>query len=181
VKVKAANAEIKTEPATTKLNSRNKRPLVPSIKTIGKNTATNVIVVDITAKKISFAPSIPASNGSIPRSMRIYIFSVITIASSTTKPTESTTASIVNTLIENPATYITKNAPINDTGITIQGTNVTRQSRRKRKIIIITNTKASYTVLSTSAIEARIKRVLSNPYVYVTSSGKSFSICSIRS
>ena len=43
-----------------------------------------------------------------------------------------------------------------DTGMTMHGIKVTRQSRRKRKIIMITSTKASYTVLSTSAMEARI-------------------------
>lgn len=58
-----------------------------------------------------------------------------------------------------------KKAPMSDTGITIIGINVTRQSRKKRKIMTITRKKASYTVLSTSAMEARIKRVLSNPYV----------------
>ena len=91
------------------------------------------------------------------------MFSVITIASSTTRPTERTTASIVSTLMEKPATYITKKAPMSDTGITIQGTSVTRQSRKKRKMMMITNTKASYTVLSTSLMEARMNLVLSNP------------------
>ena len=71
VNVRAAKEEMMTEPATTKLNSRNRRPLVPSINTMGRNTATSVMVVEITAKKISFAPSMPASNGRIPRSMRI--------------------------------------------------------------------------------------------------------------
>ena len=52
------------------LNSLNKRPVIPSIKTIGRNTDTSVTVVDTTAKNISFAPSIPASFGSIPCSMR---------------------------------------------------------------------------------------------------------------
>ncbi len=64
VKVNAANEEIITEPEITILNSRNSRPVIPSIKTIGKNTATSVIVVEITAKKISLAPSIPASSNS---------------------------------------------------------------------------------------------------------------------
>ena len=71
VNVRAANEEIITEPATTKLNSRNRRPVVPSMNTMGKNTATKVTVVEITAKKISFAPSIPASKGFMPRSIRI--------------------------------------------------------------------------------------------------------------
>ena len=103
------------------------------------------------------------------------------MASSTTRPTESTMASIVSTLMEKPSRYMMKNAPMSDTGITIQGTSVTRQSRRKRKIMMITSTNASTTVFFTSLIEARMKRVLSKPYLYSTSSGRSFFIISIRS
>ena len=138
-------------------------PVIPSIKTMGKNTASSVIEVESTAKKISFAPSIPASKGRIPRSIRIYMFSVITMASSTTNPTDSTTANIERTLIEKPAKYIRKNVPINDTGITIQGISGTRKLRRNRKMIITTKIKASYTVFFTSLIEARINFVLSKP------------------
>jgi len=143
VNVRATNEEIATEPAITILNSLNKRPVIPSINTIGKNTEIRVIVVDTTAKKISFDPSIPASFGDMPCSIRTYIFSATTIASSTTRPTESTTANIVNTLTENPEIYITKKAPTNDTGITTTGTSVTRQSRRNKKIINTTKRKAS--------------------------------------
>ena len=71
------------------------------------------------------------------------MFSVITMASSTTSPTESTTASIDSTLIENPATYIRKNVPMSETGITMHGMSVTRQLRRKRKMMMMTRTKAS--------------------------------------
>ena len=67
----------------------------------------------------------------------------MTMASSTTRPTESTTASIERTLIENPAAYMMKNVPISETGITMQGMSVTRQLRRKRKMMMITSTKAS--------------------------------------
>ena len=76
---------------------------------------------------------------------------------------QNTMASMESTLIENPARYITKNAPIRETGITIHGTSVTRQSRRKRKMMMITSTKASYTVDLTSLIDARINLVLSKP------------------
>ena len=165
VTVSAANDEITTAPAITKANSRKRRPVIPSINTMGKNTASKVMVVEITAKKISLAPSIPAARGRIPFSIRMYIFSVITMASSTTKPTESTIASMVSTLIEKPSRYMIKNAPMSDTGMTIQGTSVTRQSRKKRKMIMITSTKASMTVSFTSAIEARMKRVLSKLYL----------------
>ena len=71
VMVRAAKDDITTEPATTKLNSRNRRPVCPSMNTMGRNTASRVTVVDITAKNISLAPSMPASNGRMPRSMRM--------------------------------------------------------------------------------------------------------------
>ena len=71
VTVRAAKEEMMTEPATTKLNSRKRRPVVPSMKTMGRNTATSVMVVEMTAKKISLAPSMPASKGFMPRSMRM--------------------------------------------------------------------------------------------------------------
>ena len=71
------------------------------------------------------------------------MFSVITMASSTTSPTESTTARIDSTLIENPATYIRKNVPMSETGITMHGMSVTRQLRRKRKMMMMTRMKAS--------------------------------------
>ena len=71
------------------------------------------------------------------------MFSVITMASSTTSPTESTTASMVNTLMEKPATYMIKKAPMSETGITIIGISVTRQSRKNRKMMTITKKKAS--------------------------------------
>ena len=91
------------------------------------------------------------------------MFSVITMASSTTSPTASTMASMESTLMENPARYMTKNAPISDTGITMHGTSVTRQSRKKRKMMMITRIKATYTVSFTSLIDARINLVLSKP------------------
>ena len=71
VNVSAANDDMTTAPEMTILNSRKSRPVVPSINTIGKNTATRVTVVEMTAKKISLAPSIPAFFGFMPCSIRI--------------------------------------------------------------------------------------------------------------
>ena len=71
VKVRAENEEMMTAPDTTKLNSRKRRPVIPSMNTMGKNTATNVMVVEMMAKKISLEPSTPASLGFMPRSMRM--------------------------------------------------------------------------------------------------------------
>ena len=69
--VSAAKVEMTTAPEITMLNSRNRRPVMPSMKTIGKKTAISVIEVEITAKKISLAPSMPALKGVMPRSMRM--------------------------------------------------------------------------------------------------------------
>ncbi|MPN49646.1 hypothetical protein SDC9_197268 [bioreactor metagenome] len=69
VKVSATKDEIITAPETTILNSLNNRPVSPSRNTIGKNTETSVIVVEIIAKKISLEPSIPARVGVIPTSI----------------------------------------------------------------------------------------------------------------
>ena len=60
------------------------------------------------------------------------------------------------------------------------GISVTLQSRRNAKIMMITRINAMKTVLLTSRIEARIKRVLSKTTSVLTSSGRSFSSCSKR-
>ena len=59
--------------------------------------------------------------------------------------------------------YMMKNEPTSDTGITRQGISVTRQSRKNRKMMTITSTKAMYTVSFTSEMEARMNFVLSKP------------------
>lgn len=99
VNVNATKEETTTAPAMTTLNSRNKRPVVPSKKTIGKNTATSTTVVAITAKKISFDPLNPACKGVIPCSIFVKMFSMTTMASSTTKPMAKTTANKVRMLM----------------------------------------------------------------------------------
>ena len=50
VNVNETKADIITDPATTIPNSRNNRPVIPCKNITGKNTATNVTVVEITAK-----------------------------------------------------------------------------------------------------------------------------------
>ncbi len=143
---------------------------------MGKNIATKVMVVEITAKNISLDPTMDASSGSIPSSTFWKIFSVTTMASSTTNPTDKTTANIDNTLMENPARYITKNMPISEIGITNAGISVTRQFRKKKNMMATTRIKAITTVDSTSRIEALMNLVLSNATSMVTSSGRSLRI-----
>jgi len=112
------------------LNDQNVE--LPSKKITGKNTAANVIEMEITAKKISFEPFMAASIGDIPSSTFLKIFSVTTIPSSTTNPVARTIANNVRTFMENPNIHIIKNVAIRETGISINGLNAIAQFRKNR-------------------------------------------------
>ncbi len=73
-------------------NSWNSRPSRPPISSTGMNTATSETVIERMVKPISREPSSAARSGGFPCSMWRWMFSSITIASSTTKPTESVSA-----------------------------------------------------------------------------------------
>ena len=62
------------------------------MKISGMKTATREMLIDITVKPICRAPSIAACSGDMPRSAWRTMFSIITMASSTTKPTETVSA-----------------------------------------------------------------------------------------
>ncbi len=74
----------------------------------------------------------------------------MTIASSTTSPTESTIASSVSRLIVNPATSIRNTAPISEIGIATMGMITARTEPRNRKITQITMSSVSASVFKTS-------------------------------
>ena len=67
-------------------NSRNSRPTNPLMNNSGMNTAIRDKVSEMTVKPISLAPLNAASSGGTPFSMWRTMFSIITMASSTTKP-----------------------------------------------------------------------------------------------
>ena len=93
-------------------NSRNTRPTMPPISSTGMNTAISENVIEMMVKPISRAPLSAASNGRMPPSMWRTMFSSMTMASSTTKPTDSVSASSVMLLIEKPNAYIAAQVPI---------------------------------------------------------------------
>ncbi len=68
VSVSAAKAEIRMAPARVTPNSRKSAPTTPLWKMMGRNTATSAAVVAMTARKISFVPSMAACRGAIPSS-----------------------------------------------------------------------------------------------------------------
>src|SRR5204863_5740745 len=84
------------------------------------------------------------------------MFSNMTMASSTTKPTDKVSASIVMLLMENPITYIAAQVPMSDTGTANAGMTVAETDRRNRKITMITSAIAIIRVICTSATESRI-------------------------
>ncbi len=152
-----------TKPETTiataidTANSRNTRPTMPPISSTGMNTAISEKVIEMMVKPISRAPLSAASNGRIPPSTWRTMFSSMTMASSTTKPTESVSASSVMLLIENPNTYIAAQVPISDTGTASAGMRVAETERRNRKITRTTRQIAMSSVSCTSTTEARIE------------------------
>lgn len=102
-RVSATTQDSSTDIASTKPNSRNRPPVWPGRKEIGTKTATSVSVVAMTAKKTSCAPSTAAARGPMPWLRRRTMFSSTTMASSTTSPVASTSASSVRMLTEKPA------------------------------------------------------------------------------
>ena len=82
------------------------------------------------------------------------MFSMTTIASSTTSPVASVRPKSVSVLIEKPSTFINANVPISETGIVIAGISVVRQSCKNRKITITTSTIAIRSVMMTSLIDS---------------------------
>ena len=83
------------------------------------------------------------------------MFSITTIASSTTMPVASMMPKSVSVLIEKPNSLTNANVPTSDTGIVIAGMSVLRQFCRNRNITRMTSTIASTSVFSTSRIDSR--------------------------
>ena len=71
------------------------------------------------------------------------MFSIITMASSTTKPVATTSAIRVRLLTEKPARYMTPKVPTSDSGTATLGMIVAGRLRRKRKITITTSATAT--------------------------------------
>ena len=147
---------------TDTANSRNTRPTMPPISSTGMNTAISEKVIDTMVKPISREPFSAASNGRMPPSMWRTIFSSMTMASSTTKPTDKVSARSVMLLMEKPNIYIAAQVPISDTGTASAGMMVADTLRRNRKITMITSAMAIAKVSCTSTTAARIDSERSN-------------------
>ena len=89
-----------TLPATATANSTKSRPVALVWNASGVNTATSESVMAMTANAISSMPLNAAFIGVRPFSMCRWMFSSTTMASSTTTPMASTSASMVRMLME---------------------------------------------------------------------------------
>ena len=100
----------------------------------------------------SRAPTSAASTGFIPSRTCRSTFSTTTMASSTTRPTESTMASRVSRLMVKPKSCMRKTAPMSETGMATTGTSTERSEPRKRKITTTTMSRVSSRVCTTSSM-----------------------------
>ena len=73
-------------------NSCSKRPMIPPMNNSGIKTAASDSVMERMVKPISPAPSRAACSGRFPVSMWRTMFSSMTMASSTTNPTDNVSA-----------------------------------------------------------------------------------------
>ena len=132
VETRIANASV-TE------NSRNARPTIPPMNSSGMNAATSEMLIEITVKPIWRAPSMVARSGECPFSMLRNTFSIITIASSTTKPTETASAISERLSIEKPTHHISAQVPASESGTVMPAAIVGVARRRNTNTTSITS------------------------------------------
>ena len=98
VSVKETIADTKIVTLSVTANSRKSLPMTSPINSSGINTATSETLKDTMVKPISDAPLRDAGSGSMPSSTYRMMFSIMTIASSTTNPVEIVSAMRVRLL-----------------------------------------------------------------------------------
>ena len=107
------------------------------------------------------------------------MFSITTIASSTTSPVASVMPKSVRVLIEKPNSLTNVNVPMSDTGIVIAGIKVVFQFWRNRNMTRMTSAIASSSVVMTSLIDWDTTRVVSNAISIFSPGGNRFDRRSI--
>ena len=88
VSVSETTAETRMVTLNVTANSRKRRPTMSCMNSSGINTATSEMVSEMMVKPICSAPLSAASSGFSPVSMKREMFSIMTMASSTTNPVE---------------------------------------------------------------------------------------------
>ena len=161
-KVKLTNMEINTATTMVKPNSWKNLPITPSMKPMGKNTATIEKVVASTAKPISLVPSMDAVNAFLPICTWRTMFSRTTIASSISKPMHSDKAMRVIMLMVKPNKLMNKKVPITAMGKASPVMMVERQEFKNKNTINTVSKAPSMRVFCTLLTATRIGREPSN-------------------
>ncbi len=151
-------------------------PMKPPMNSSGTNTAISDAVIDTIVNPISLAPSSAACRRDLPMSRWRTMFSITTIASSTTKPIEITSAISVRLSSVKPSAYITMNAPASDSGTESPAITVGATRRRNSSIVMMTRARLISSVIWTSMTDARIVAVRSLNGVSSTPSGSQLRI-----
>ncbi len=138
-------------------NSWKSRPTTPPMKKTGRNTAASDMVMETMVKPISRDPSRAAASALLPISMWRTMFSSMTMASSTTKPTESVSAISEMLSRLKPSRYIAAKVPTTDMGSARLGMTVAGMLRRKRKMTMTTRHTVKTSVNFTSATDSRME------------------------
>ena len=97
---RATSSENRMEMTAVQANCLKNKPTMPPINAIGKKTDTSAKVVASTASPISSAASMAASYGLLPMRKWRSMFSISTMASSTSTPTTSVSDMSVTVLSE---------------------------------------------------------------------------------
>ena len=127
---RATSSEKNTAAATVRPNWMKYCPTMPDMKLTGRNTAMIVAEVATTASPISSAASSAAWKPVLPMRMWRTMFSISTIASSTSTPATSDSASRLMPFSVKPIQYMKANVGIADSGMASAEMAVARQSRR---------------------------------------------------
>ena len=161
--VSAFSAEISMATQIVTANCWNSTPDSPGMKAIGTNTDSSTSVMAMIGPVICVIASFVASRGGMSGCSPITrsTFSTTTMASSTTMPIASTSASSETVLAEKPSASMPAKAPIRLTGIAMVGMMVARRLPRNRNTTTTTSANASTRVFSTSLTVSRTKSVLS--------------------
>ena len=152
-------------------NSRNTRPTRPVMNNSGMKAAINDMLIESTVKPICRAPSMAARNGDMPFSRLRKQFSIMTMASSTTKPTETASAISDRLSMEKPATHIIAQVPASASGTVTPAAMVVAARRRKTNTTSMTRMTVAINVSCMSNTLARIVRVRSESTEMSTPAG----------
>ena len=137
----------------------------------GMNTAISDTVSEITVKPISRAPLSAAASGASPSSMWRTMFSIMTMASSMTKPVPIVSAISERLSRLKPQNHITPKVATSDSGKATPAMKVARTVRRKMSTTSTTSATARMRVNCTSRTEARMVLVRSLTTVSLAPAG----------